>query len=87
MFSKIPALPPVAPEPVKVAPKPSSADTVAAAPPRPAEHRPASALSPADISYVDGLMGLVPAQAMEYILLKTGVPMPENLGQDIDTST
>lgn len=85
MSGKIPALPPVAAEPVKVTVKPSSPDMAAAAP-RPAEHRQASALSPADISYVDGLMGIAPAQTMEYILLKTGVPMPANLGQDIDTS-
>ena len=84
MSGKIPALPPVAAEPVKVTPKLSSAETAAA--PRPAEHRPAAALSPADISYVDGLMGIAPAQTMEYIMLKTGVPMPANLGQDIDTS-
>ena len=83
MSGKIPALPPVAPEPVKVAPKPSSPETAA---PRPAEHRPASTLSPADVSYVNGLLGIAPAQIMEYILLKTGIPMPANLGQDIDTS-
>jgi len=85
MSGKIPALPPVAVEPVKAYPKPPSPETAAAAP-RPAEHRPAAALSPADISYVDGLMGIAPAQTMEYIMLKTGVPMPANLGQDIDTS-
>ena len=84
MSGKIPALPPVALEPVKVTP-PSSPETAAAAP-RPAEHRPVAALSPADISYVDNLMGIAPAQTMEYIMLKTGVPMPANLGQDIDTS-
>ncbi len=55
-------------------------------PPRPAEHRAASALSPADVGYVDSLMGIAPPQAMEYIMLKTGVPMPANLGQDIDTT-
>ncbi len=90
MSGKIPALPPVAAPPIKVTP-PSSLETAAAAPRpaehhSPAEHRPAAALSPADISYVDGLMGIAPPQAMEYILLKTGVPMPANLGQDVDTS-
>ncbi len=85
MSGKIPALPPIAVEPIQVIPKPSSPDT-AAATPRPAEHRPVAALSPADVGYVDSLMGIAPPQAMEYILLKTGVPMPANLGQDIDTS-
>ncbi len=84
MSGKIPALPPVAVEPIKVTPRPSSPETAAA--PRPAEHRPVAALSPADVGYVDSLMGIAPPQAMEYILLKTGVPMPANLGQDIDTS-
>ena len=85
MSGTIPALPPVALEPVKTNPRPSAPET-AAATPRPSEHRPAAALSPADISYVDGLMGIAPPQTMEYIMLKTGVPMPANLGQDIDTS-
>lgn len=84
MSGKIPALPPVTAEPIKVNPRPSSPETAAA--PRPSEHRPAAALSPADISYVDGLMGIAPPQTMEYIMIKTGVPMPANLGQDIDTS-
>ncbi len=84
MSGKIPALPPVAPEPVTY-PKPPPATAPGAAP-RPAEHHPAAALSPADISYVNGLMGIAPAQTMEYIMLKTGVPMPANLGQDIDMS-
>lgn len=52
--------------------------------PRPAEHHPVSALSAADVSYVDSLLGVAPAQVMEYILLKTGVPQPANLGQDVD---
>ena len=90
MSGKIPALPPVALEPVKVTPKPPSLETATS--PRPAEHRstaehhPTAALSPTDISYVDGLLGIAPPQTMEYIMLKTGVPMPANLGQDIDTS-
>ncbi len=87
-----PAVPPV-PIPVKAVAKPPAAAPPAKpadTPPRPAEHsaphRPASALSPRDIGYVDSLMGLAPAQTMEYIMLKTGVPMPANLGQDIDTT-
>ncbi len=89
MSGKILALPPMALPPIKVTPPPSLETTAS---PRPAEHRspaehhPAAALSPADISYVDGLLGIAPPQTMEYIMLKTGVPMPANLGQDIDTS-
>ncbi len=43
-------------------------------------------MSLGDSGYVDSLMGLAPAQTMEYIMLKTGVPMPANLGQDLDTT-
>ncbi len=43
-------------------------------------------LTPADVGYVDSLMGFAPPQVMEYIMLKTGVPLPANLGQDLDTS-
>ena len=85
MSSKIPALPPAALVPAKAFPKPAS-PAPSAAPPRPAERRPAPALTPADVGYVDGLMGFAPAQTMEYIMLKTGIPMPENLGNDVDTS-
>lgn len=70
--------------------KPSETKTAdkkpAETPPRPQEHRAASALSASDIGYVDSLMGVAPPQAMEYIMLKTGVPMPANLGQDVDTT-
>ena len=52
----------------------------------PEHHAAASALSPTDIGYVDSLMGIAPAQAMASIMLKTGVPMPANLGQDFDTT-
>ena len=96
MSSTIPALParttPPAPTPAKAVVKPPAADAkipekrAADTPPRPAEHHAASALSPSDIGYVDSLMGLAPAQTMEYIMLKTGVPMPANLGQDVDTT-
>ena len=44
------------------------------------------ALSSADVSYVKSLMGALPAQKMEEILLKTGVPIPANLGPNIDTA-
>ena len=100
MSSTIPALPlhTTPPAPVKAVPKPPVAAPPAKAgdakvsekkavdTPRPAEHHAASTLSPADVGYVDSLMGLVPAQTMEYIMLKTGVPMPANLGQDVDTT-
>ena len=44
------------------------------------------ALSSTDVSYVESLMGALPAQKMEEILLKTGVPIPANLGPNIDTA-
>jgi len=64
-------------EPAKVYSKP--AEYHAAAPP-------STALSPADVSYIDAPMGEIPAQRMEEILLKTGIPMTANLGPNIDTS-
>lgn len=90
MSSAIPALPVHITPPAAVPPTKASAakalerpdDT----PPRTSEHRAASALSASDIGYVDSLMGVAPPQAMEYIMLKTGVPMPANLGQDVDTT-
>ena len=85
MSSTIPALPAVVHDPVKTYPKPTASVTADAAP-RPSEHRSATALSASDIGYVDSLMGIAPAQEMEYIMLRTGVPVPANLGQDIDTS-
>lgn len=99
MSSTIPALPahPVPPAPAKAVAKPPAAappKLSAAAPPqkaldtvpRPAAHRAASALSPADVGYVDSLLGVAPAQAMASILLKTGIPQPAHLGQDFDTT-
>lgn len=102
MSSTIPALPvhtaPPAPAPTKAAAKPPAAapptkaseakvpEKAADTPLRPAGHRAASALSPADVGYVDSLLGVAPAQIMEYILLKTGIPQPAHLGQDLDTS-
>ena len=102
MSSTIPALPahttlPAA-APVKSAAKPPAAappgktaeirtaDKKPAEMPHTAEHRAASALSASDIGYVKSLMGIAPAQAMASIMLKTGVPMPANLGQDVDTT-
>ncbi len=46
----------------------------------------AEALSSTDVSYVESLLGAIPAQKMEDILLKTGVPIPANLGPNIDTA-
>ena len=77
--------PPAAPPPAKAAAVKAAAKA-AEAPPRPAEHHAASTLSPADVGYVDSLLGTIPPQAMEYILLKTGIPQPANLGQDVDTT-
>ena len=101
MFRTIPALParttPPAPTPAKAALKPPAAAPALAAgaahapekkaaAPRQAEHHAAPTLSPADVGYVDSLLGTIPPQAMEYILLKTGIPQPANLGQDVDTT-
>ncbi len=102
MSSTIPALPartaPPAPTPAKAVVKPPAAAPSAKAAdvkipekkatdtPRPAAHHAASVLSPRDVGYVDSLMGVAPAQAMTSIMLKTGVPMPANLGQDVDTT-
>ena len=44
------------------------------------------ALSSADVSYVKSLMGALPAQKMEDILLKTGIPIPANPAPNIDTA-
>ena len=81
------ALPPATPEPAPVAPSPPAAPVPSPSGHHsPPEHRPAPTLTPADVGYVDSLMGFAPPQVMEYIMLKTGVPLPANLGQDIDTS-
>lgn len=82
-------------EPAKAHPKPP-APLPAAATPAPEHHhagpRPAAttasaaALSSTDISYVTSLLGVVSAQRMEEILLKTGVPIPVNLGPMVDTT-
>ena len=49
-------------------------------------HSAAPAVSAAEVSAVDALMGVAPAQVMETIMLRTGVPMPAHLGQDVDMS-
>ncbi len=68
-----------------------------AAVPRPLEHHHSAAvstdtsltpdaLSSTEVSYVKALMGALPAQKMQQILLRTGIPMPANLGPNVDTS-
>jgi len=87
--------PVAASEPTKVHPKPPAPPLAAATPAQEHHHagsRPvtaiasASALSSTDISYVTSLLGVVSAQRMEEILLKTGVPVPVNLGPMMDTT-
>ena len=84
--AKLAVKPLAAVPPVKLAGAEALNKKAADTPPRLSPHHAASALSPSDIGYVDSLMGLAPAQTMEYIMLKTGVPMPANLGQDVDTT-
>ena len=97
MSNAIPKLPAGATEPAKVYPRPpTSPATVSAAPAPDRRHAggpppPTTALSPlalssADVSYVKSLMGVTPAQRMEEILLKTGVPIPANLGPNVDVT-
>jgi len=79
-----PKHPPAADDPTK---QPAAAST----PPQRPQAAASTALSPAalssrDVSYVESLMGVIPAQKMEEILLKTGVPIPANLGPNIDTA-
>jgi cell division septation protein DedD len=87
--------PVAASEPAKAQPKPPALPPAATAPtpehhhagPRPvATTASAPALSSTDISYVTSLLGVVSAQRMEEILLKTGVPVPVNLGPLVDTT-
>lgn len=86
MSSTISALPAPVADPATSYPKPAAPQPAEAAPPPPATHHPTPALSQSDIRYVTSLMGIAPAQTMSYIMLRTGVPMPANLGQDIDAS-
>ena len=93
MSNAIPTIPAGTPAPAKVYPKPPA--TPAAAP-KPSEHHEVSpsastalnptALSPTDVAYVDSLMGAIPAQRMQEILLRTGIPIPANLGPNVDTT-
>ncbi len=95
MPNTIAPTPAAAPEPAKAQPKPPAPPPAAATPAQEHHHagpRPvtttasASALSSTDISYVTSLLGVVSAQRMEEILLKTGVPVPVNLGPMVDTT-
>ena len=64
-------------------PKPAEPSAGAAAPA--ATHvRPP--FSPTEVAYVKSLMGVMPAQNLEILLLKTGIPLPVNLGHGADTS-
>ena len=97
MSNAFPTIPAGPPEPAKVFPKPPAAPAPDAAP-RPSTHRDAAAsssvstalspdaLSRSDVAYVESLMGVLPAQKMQEILLRTGVPIPANLGPNIDTT-
>ncbi len=80
-----------------VSPVPNAAPAPAAAPAPPkqaAAEPPASAapppvrppFSPSEVAYVRSLMGVMPAQNLEMLLLKTGIPLPVNLGHGADTS-
>ncbi len=42
--------------------------------------------SPTEVAYVRSLMGVMPAQNLEILLLKTGIPLPVNLGHGADTA-
>lgn len=71
-------------------PKIPSPTPVSAA--KPTEHYTAAAaalpsgLSSSDVAYIKSLMGSLPSQKMEEILLKTGVPIPVHLGPTLDTN-
>ena len=75
MSNAITARPVALPAPVALTPAEHHS---AAAPPS------ASALSSTDVAYVQSLLGALPAQRMEEILLKTGVPIPAHLGPNVD---
>jgi hypothetical protein len=98
MSSAIPTLPAGASAPVKSAPKPPPPPPppVDAAPKYSEHHRAASsasaanaappALSSTEVSYVQSLLGVLPAQKMAEVMLRTGVPIPEHLGPNVDTT-
>ncbi len=78
--STIPAAVP-APDTASDPPKPAAAAPASAAPP---PVRPP--FTPTEVAYVRSLMGVMPAQNLEILLLKTGIPLPVNLGHGADTS-
>jgi len=88
MSSALPKLTPALskpPEPPRAAPAPAAE----AKPPHihlAHAQSQAAALSPTDVSYVNSLMGTLPAQKMEEVLLRTGVPLPAHLGQGLDAA-
>lgn len=102
MSSAIPTFPSGALPPAKVYPKPSETVAATkllqesvSAQRLPERHHSAAAtdtaltpesLSSTDVSYVESLMGALPAQKMQEILLRTGIPIPANLGPNVDTA-
>jgi len=80
MSNSVSPIPAAVPAPASDLPKPTAAaPPAAAAPPRPP-------FSPSEVAYVKSLMGVMPAQNLEMLLLKTGIPLPVNLGHGADTS-
>ncbi len=79
---------------VTAAPAAVPAPASASNPPKPAAAAPPAAapstvrppFSPSEVAYVRSLMGVMPAQNLEMLLLKTGIPLPVNLGHGADTS-
>ena len=73
-------------------PAPSAGQTPAATTPAQAASSAATPqpvrppFSPTEVAYVKSLMGVMPAQNLEILLLKTGIPLPVNLGHGADTS-
>ncbi len=85
MSSAIPTIPAAAPKPESViAPRPQEYHHSASATANTTQTP--DALSSTDVSYVESLMGAIPAQKMQEILLRTGIPMPANLGPNVDTA-
>ena len=82
MPNVIPRIPALPVEPAKTYPQPGGTERHHVGAPPPTK----TALSSADVSYVNSLMGVTPAQRMEEILLKTGVPIPANLGPNVDVT-
>jgi hypothetical protein len=96
MSSAIPTLPAGAPAPAKSAPKPPPPPPPVEDAPKYSEHHRAAssalatnavppALSSTEVSYVQSLLGVLPAQKMAEVMLRTGVPIPEHLGPNVDT--